>query len=97
LAASEVDFDNLVNSLLTISIKVNVPGCGMSRIVTTGDDHEVQKSELDPWALVVAIRPWLERCWRNWLIEFRPFRPDFCGNLTICDSARIVFLRLPGQ
>jgi len=97
LAAGEVDFDNLVNSLLTISIKVNVPLCGMSRIVTTGDDHEVQESDFGTWPLVVAVRPWLQRCRRNWLIEFRPFRPDFCGNLTVCGSARIVFLRLRNQ
>jgi len=84
----------MVNSLLTISIKVNVPVSDMSRVVTTGDDHEVQKGELDPGPLVVAVRPWLERCWRQRLIEFRPFRPDFRGKLTICGSAWIVFLRL---
>jgi len=94
LAAQEVDFDNLVNLLLTISIKVNLPSCGMSRIVTTGDDHEVQESDFCAWSLVVAVRPWLERRRRHRLIEFRPLRPDFCGNLTICGSARIVFLCL---
>jgi len=66
----------------------------MSRIVTTGDDHEVQESDFCAWSLVVAVRPWLERRRRHRLIEFRPPRPDFCGNLTICGSARIVFLCL---
>ena len=67
----------MVNKLLTISIKVNVLVSGMSRIETTGDEHEVQESELDPWPLVVAVRPWLERRRRQRLIEFRPFRPVF--------------------
>ena len=60
----------MVNPLLTISIKVNVPQCGTSRIVTTGDEHEVQKGELDPWPLVVAFRLRLERRRRQRLIEF---------------------------
>ena len=84
----------MVNSLLTISLKVNVPDCGMSRRETTGDDHEVQESELDPGPLVLAIRSWLERSRRQRLNEFRPFRPDFCEILTVCDSARIVFSRV---
>jgi hypothetical protein len=53
----------------------------MSRIEDLGDDHAVQKGELDPGPLVVAVRPWLERSWRQRLIEFRPFRPDFRGKL----------------
>jgi len=67
----------LVNLLLTISIKVNVPFCGMSRIVTTGDDHEEQESELDPGPLVVAVRQRLERCRRQRLSDFRSLRPDY--------------------
>ena len=66
----------------------------MSRIVSTGDDHEVQKGELDAWPLVVAVRPGLEWRRRHRLNEFRPFRPDFRGKLTIYGSAWIVFLRL---
>ena len=71
----------MVNLLLTISIKVNVPPCGMSRIVTTGDDHEVQKGEHDPRPLVLAVRPWLERCRRHWLNEFRPEKAGFSRKL----------------
>ena len=78
--------DCLVNLLLTISIKVNLPVGGMSRIVTTGDDHEVQKGELDPGPLVVAIRSWLERSRRQRLSEFRPLRPDFAE---ILDDLRL--------
>jgi hypothetical protein len=81
----------MVNSLLTILIKDNVPISGMSRRLTTGDDHEVQESAPDPWTLVVAVRLWLERRRRHWLIEFRPISAK---NQTICDSARIVFSRL---
>ena len=84
----------MVNSLLTISIKVNVPISDMSRVVTTGDDHEVQKGEHGPWASELASRLRLGFRRRQRLTEFRPFRPDFRGNLTICGSARIVFLHL---
>jgi len=80
--------------LLTILIKVNVLVSDRSRVKTTGDDHEVQKGEREPRAPQLASWPWLERRWRQRLIEIRPFRPDFRGNLTICGSARIVFLRL---
>jgi hypothetical protein len=66
----------------------------MSRFVTTGDEHEVQESELDPWTLVVAVRPGLEWRWRQRLNEFRLKTPDFRGKLTICGSAWIVFLHL---
>jgi hypothetical protein len=76
----------MVNSLLTISIKVNVLVSDMSRRMTTGDDHEVQKGEPDAWPLVVAVRPWLERRWRHRLIEFRPFTADFSG---ISDDLRL--------
>jgi hypothetical protein len=69
--------DCLVNLLLTISIKVNVPVSGMSRFETTGDDHEVQKGERWPWAPELASGLWLGRRWRQRLIELRPFRPDF--------------------
>ena len=57
-------FGIMVNSLLTISIKVNVPVSDVSRLLTTGDDHEVQESECYPWSLELAFRPWLERRWR---------------------------------
>jgi hypothetical protein len=67
----------MVNLLLTISIKVNVPISDMSRRETTGDDHEVQESTPDPWSLVVAVRLRLERRRRHRLIEFRPFSADF--------------------
>jgi hypothetical protein len=61
----------LVNTLLTISIKVNVPVSDVSRLLTTGDDHEEQESDSDPrWPLVLAVRPWLEWGWRQRLIKF---------------------------
>ncbi|RIX27060.1 hypothetical protein D3M59_10920 [Sphingomonas edaphi] len=61
---------DLVNALLTISIKVNVPVIGASRRVTTGDDHEVQESAPDPWALELAFRFWLGRRRQRRLIIF---------------------------
>jgi hypothetical protein len=70
----------VVNLLLTISIKVNVPVSDVSRLLTTGDDHEVQASSPDPRSLVVAVRLWLERHRRLWLIEHRPSAADFCEN-----------------
>jgi hypothetical protein len=47
---------DLVNCLLTIPIKVNVPVIGASRRLTTGDDHEVQEGTSDPRALELALR-----------------------------------------
>jgi len=76
----------MVNSLLTISIKVNVLVSDMSRHLTTGDDHEVQEGASDPWTLELALGLWLERRWRDWLIEFRPFSADFSG---ISDDLRL--------
>jgi hypothetical protein len=70
----------MVNSLLTILIKVNVPVGDAIRLLTTGDDHEVQKSAPDPWTLVLAVRLWLERRWRHRLTEFRPVPADFREN-----------------
>jgi hypothetical protein len=69
--------DCLVNLLLTISIKVNLPVGDMSRILTTGDDHEVQKGERWPWAPELASGLWLGRRWRQRLIGIRPNKPDF--------------------
>jgi hypothetical protein len=89
--AGKVAPTNLVNLLLTTSIKVNVPVSDVSRLMTTGDDHEVQESASDPWTLVVAVRPWLERRRRHWLIEFRPFSADFSG---ISDDLRLGVDRL---
>jgi hypothetical protein len=68
----EVSLDHLVNVLLTISIRVNVPVIGMFCRVTTGDDHEVQESEPYSWPLELAVRSWLERRGRQRLIELRP-------------------------
>ena len=62
-------FGIMVNSLLTISIKVNVPVSDMSRRETTGDKHEEGYSP-DPRALELAFRAWLEHGWRPRLIEF---------------------------
>jgi hypothetical protein len=66
----------MVNSLLTISIKVNVPISDMSRVLTTGDDHEVQKGDCGPWAPELASRLRLERSWRQRLSNSGRFRPD---------------------
>jgi hypothetical protein len=70
----------LVNLLLTILIKVNVPVSDTSRLLTTGDDHEVQESSPDPWSLVVAVWLRLERRRRKRLIEHRPLAADFSEN-----------------
>jgi hypothetical protein len=73
-------FGDLVNSLLTISIKVNVPLSDTSRVLTTGDDHEVQESDSEPWAAELADGLRLG-CWRRQrLIEFRPFSAKFNAN-----------------
>ena len=69
--------NTVVNLLLTILIKVNVLVSDTSRLLTTGDDHEVQESSPDPWSLVVAVRLRLERRRRKRLIELRPFAADF--------------------
>jgi len=71
------DFGLLVNKLITISLKVNILTATRVASLTTGDDHEVQKSDRYPWPLVVAVRPWLERCWRQRLIEFRLISAEF--------------------
>ena len=67
----------MVNSLLTISIKVNVLVNGMSRRERQGTIDEVQECTSDPGSVVVAfwLRLGIRR--RQRLIEFRPFRPVF--------------------
>jgi hypothetical protein len=62
----------MVNSLLTISIKVNVPISDMESLVSTGDDHEVQKGDSWPWPPELASRLRLGRGRRQRLIDFRP-------------------------
>ena len=71
----------MVNLLITILIKVNVPISDMSRRETTGDDHEEQESTPDPRSLVVADWLRLERRRQHWLIEIRPFSAEFGGIL----------------
>jgi hypothetical protein len=68
--------DDLVNSLLTNSIKVNIPVSDMSRVLTTGDDHEVQETDSGPWPpeLASGLRLGFNR--RQRLIEFRPFSAE---------------------
>jgi hypothetical protein len=70
----------LVNSLLTISIKVNIPVSDTSRVLTTGVNHEVQKGDCGPWPPELADGLWLGRGWRQRLIEFRPFSAKFNAN-----------------
>jgi len=77
LAQSTVHFEKMVNLLLTISIKVNVLVSDTSRVLTTGDDHEVQESDCGPWAPELAYGLRLERSWRQRLINSGGFRPDF--------------------
>jgi hypothetical protein len=84
----------MVNSLLTISIKVNVLVSDMSRTLTTGDDHEVQESDSWPWAAELAYGLRLEWSRRQRLIDFRPHGRFSAKFQTICGSARIVFWRL---
>jgi hypothetical protein len=84
----------MVNLLLTNSIKVNVPSSDASRLLTTGDDHEVQESTSGHprrWIVVVAVRLRLERRGQHGLIEFRPNSADFREIQTIYGSAWIVF------
>ena len=71
----------MVNSLLTILIKVNVLTDGVIRRVATGDEHEVQEGDCGAWPPELASRLRLERRRRQRLIDFRPFGPDFCRKL----------------
>ena len=83
----------LVNLLLTILIKVNVPSRDMSRCWTTGDDYEVQESAPDPGPLVLAVRLRLERRWQHRLNVIGLNWPISAEIQTIYDSAWIVFSR----
>jgi hypothetical protein len=48
----------------------------MSRVLTTGDDHEVQETDSGPWPpeLASGLRLGFNR--RQRLIEFRPFSAE---------------------
>jgi hypothetical protein len=74
-------FKDLVNSLLTISIKVNVLVSDTSRVLTTGVNHEVQKGDCGPRAPELASGLWLGPRRRQRLTEFRPFSAKFAKDL----------------
>src|SRR5690349_4406158 len=90
----------MVNSLLTIFIRVNIPSSAESQCVVTGDDYE-EAGTGQSWLLELAPRP---RRWRRRNRRLRVQRPpsggrflfrstlyaDACGNtgvfVRLCDA-----------